>query len=247
TDSVQFAKLSVNNVEGYFFWCGKDKAEIQGTKALEYINWGENYPIEIKQGKNTGDYYDGFHQVSSVKSRKRWYDISNRESAPVWWMIAHNERSISVFNDIDAFSSNNFFEILPYEYSAIALSSYLTATISCFYREILGRSNYGGGLLKTEKPDLIKFDLLRYELISKDLDKSLPILERKSESIFKESGINPESTIPISEQEPQPLSDRAELDNIVFDALGLTDEERKEVYRAVCQLVWNRVSKARSV
>jgi len=33
----------------------------------------------------------------------------------------------------------------------------------------------------------------------------------------------------------------------VFDALGLTEEERKEVYRAVCQLVWERISKARSV
>jgi len=37
------------------------------------------------------------------------------------------------------------------------------------------------------------------------------------------------------------------LDNIVFDALNLTQEERKEVYRAVCRLVWNRISKARSV
>jgi len=40
---------------------------------------------------------------------------------------------------------------------------------------------------------------------------------------------------------------RAELDKIVFDVLGLTDDERKEVYCAVCQLVWNRISKARSV
>ena len=246
TDSVQFVKLSVNEFEGYFFWCGKEKEEIKGTKALEYIHWGENQPIKIKQGKNKGQYYDGFHQVSSVKGRKRWYDISNRDSAPVWWMIAHNERSISIYNDIDAFSSNNFFEILPYDYSAIALSFYLTATISCFYREILGRSNYGGGLLKTEKPDLIKFDLLRYDFV-KEFDESLPILERKSESIFTECGINTESDTPISEQDPQPLPDRAELDNIVFDALGLTDEERKEVYRAVCQLVWNRVSKAKSV
>jgi hypothetical protein len=31
--------------------------------------------------------------------------------------------------------------------------------------------------------------------------------------------------------------------DIVFDALELTEEERKEV----CQLVWNRVSKAKSV
>jgi len=37
------------------------------------------------------------------------------------------------------------------------------------------------------------------------------------------------------------------LDKIVFNVLGLTTEERKEVYRAVCRPVWNRISKARSV
>jgi len=65
--------------------------------------------------------------------------------------------------------------------------------------------------------------------------------------VFVESGINPQSEIPISEQDPNPLPDRKALDDIVFDALGLTAEERKEVYRAVCQLVWERISKARSV
>jgi len=43
------------------------------------------------------------------------------------------------------------------------------------------------------------------------------------------------------------LPDRKQLDDVVFDALDLSEEERKEVYRAVCQLVWNRISKAKSV
>ena len=41
--------------------------------------------------------------------------------------------------------------------------------------------------------------------------------------------------------------DRKTLDNIVFDALGLTEEERKEVYYAIAELVYNRLEKARSV
>jgi len=48
-------------------------------------------------------------------------------------------------------------------------------------------------------------------------------------------------------QEPNPLPDRKALDDIVFDALGLTEEERKEVYWAVAELVKNRLEKARSV
>jgi len=78
-------------------------------------------------------------------------------------------------------------------------------------------------------------------------EKRYSLLNRRVESVFKESGINPELDTPISNQEPKPLPDRAELDKIVFDALGLTQDERKEVYHAVCQLVWNRISKAKSV
>ena len=70
---------------------------------------------------------------------------------------------------------------------------------------------------------------------------------RSIKSIFEECGIDPKSKVPIEEQEPKPLSDRVELDKIVFDALDLSEPERKEVYRAVCRLVWNRISKARSV
>lgn len=64
-------------------------------------------------------------------------------------------------------------------------------------------------------------------------------------NIFAELGINPKQ--PIREQEPNPLPDRKALDDIVFDALGLTEEERKEVYWAVCELVKNRIDNARIV
>ena len=35
--------------------------------------------------------------------------------------------------------------------------------------------------------------------------------------------------------------------DIVFDKLGLTEEERKEIYRATAELVQQRLQKARSV
>jgi len=43
------------------------------------------------------------------------------------------------------------------------------------------------------------------------------------------------------------LSDRKALDDVVFDALGLTEDERKEVYWAVAELVKNKLEKAKSV
>jgi hypothetical protein len=37
------------------------------------------------------------------------------------------------------------------------------------------------------------------------------------------------------------------IDDIIFDILDLTEAEKNEVYWAVCELVKNRLDKARSV
>ncbi|MEM2919100.1 MAG: hypothetical protein QXY62_06350 [Candidatus Altiarchaeota archaeon] len=47
----------------------------------------------------------------------------------------------------------------------------------------------------------------------------------------------------INGQKLNPLPDRKALFDIVFDALGLTEEERKEVYFAVAELVKNILSR----
>ena len=89
---------------------------------------------------------------------------------------------------------------------------------------------------------IIREDLLSSKILTHD-----SILSRSVETIFIECGIDPKVTTPISQQEPHPLPDRKALDDVVFDALGLTADERKEVYRAVCTLVWERISRAESV
>jgi len=42
------------------------------------------------------------------------------------------------------------------------------------------------------------------------------------------------------------MPDKKELDKIVFEVLGLTEKEHLEVYRAVLELVKNRLLKAKS-
>jgi hypothetical protein len=43
------------------------------------------------------------------------------------------------------------------------------------------------------------------------------------------------------------ISDKRELDKIIFEALGLTEEEQLEVYRAAVEFVKNRLVKARGI
>jgi len=76
--------------------------------------------------------------------------------------------------------------------------------------------------------------------------------QREIDSIFEELGL-PKPDRDYSNIDSDDVSldkvipDRRELDRIIFEALGLTEEEQLEVYRAVVQLVKNRLVKARSV
>jgi len=49
------------------------------------------------------------------------------------------------------------------------------------------------------------------------------------------------------EQVRRASPNRFDLDAVIFDVLGLTNEERLAVYKSVAQLVKDRLTKARSV
>jgi hypothetical protein len=119
------------------------------------------------------------------------------------------------------------------------------STLYAFFGEVMKRDLGGGGGPRSLMVYEVSDSLVLKPGEIRELNAEM--LNREIKTIFEECGIDPESKTPIEEQEPKPLPDRAELDKIVFDALDLTNEERKEVYRAVCRLVWNRISKAKSV
>ena len=151
----------------------------------------------------------------------------------------------------DFIVSDTFFVgFLKKEYVREEVITSLNGTISLMVSEIIGRKNLGGGLLTIYGSEMKGLVLLDPNSMSANLKLRLrsihdKITKRKVESIFGEVGID--QSKPIREQEPNPLPDRAELDNIIFDELGLTQDERKEVYWSVCELVKQRIDKARSL
>ena len=112
--------------------------------------------------------------------------------------------------------------------------------------ESFGSTNLGQGALIFNTKDFRKIPFFYCELSEKKKEYFISqLFKRKIKSIIEESGFV--KTKPIRSQKPNPLPDRKELDDIVFDALGLTKSEREEIYYAVCELVQNRLNKARSV
>lgn len=218
------------------FMCHKSKKELKGTKALEYIEWGEKR---------------GYHRRPTCRSRPKWWDLGNQISAHAVWFKAFNDRFLVPSANSEIYSSDRFYAIYFKEnISREAMLAILNATITVISVELTGRINLGEGALDNMTYEAAKNIIVFPNVLGKALQPKslfLSFFIRPIQSIFTECGIDPDSGVPISEQEPKPLSDRKALDDLIFDVLGLTDEERKEVYRAVCQLVWERISKARSV
>lgn len=55
------------------------------------------------------------------------------------------------------------------------------------------------------------------------------------------NGKNKIGTLNNCNQEPNKLTDRKALENIIFDGLELTEDEIKEVYRAIVDLLRSRL------
>ena len=91
---------------------------------------------------------------------------------------------------------------------------------------VAGRSNFGGGLLKIQTYEVL-------ELLC--LDPRTIGLE--DETMFTSS----------SWEMLEPSDDRRGLDDIIFDALDLTQGERDGVYEAVIHLVETRLQRASSL
>jgi len=219
-----------------------------GPNLTEYINWGETQVTRKRQKTSAGIPWP---KTESVKTRKYWYSIpkNNLRKTNLFMQYVASSRFYCPYSDIPLVSDRSFHRIFPYDKAMTkGLSLILNSTFQCFLVMLFGRSNLGQGALKFEASDARKLISINPKLIP-DFDENIlnELGKRNIESVFIESGIDPKSEVPIKDQHPQPLPDRKVVDDIVFNVIGLNDEERREVYRSLCQLVWNRVNKAKSV
>jgi hypothetical protein len=212
------------------FKCNKSKTELKETNALKFIEWGEKQITE-----------DGvlWPDVPSVSGRRLWYDVGEREYTHNFWPYIMRERLFSPYSDKEVYVDNNLFEIHTNIDSKL-LCVTLNSTILKFFNEMFSRSyGGGGGPLKNQVYEVAELPVILPK------KASIRLINVQVRDIFTEIGIDPSK--PIRDQEPKPLPDRAELDEIIFDELGLTEQERKEVYWSVCELVKQRLDKARSM
>ncbi|MCJ7577452.1 MAG: N-6 DNA methylase, partial [candidate division Zixibacteria bacterium] len=200
----------------------KDKRELKGTNVLKYIYWGE-----LKE-------YD---QRSTCRSRTKWYSLPAPRNEKIAWSMIHAYRHVVFYNKFGCQLDHNFFGILPKnKRHTLILLAQLVSTVSMLTKELMGRQ-YGGGSgpIKTEGIDIEKLFVIHPKEINAKLNQKIKVA-------FNAIARRP--ILMVYDEVKQ--SDRQKLDNLFFDILGLTQQERQEVYDAVCELVRIRLEKAKT-
>ena len=220
--------VELKNMKYKVIVCRKSKNELNRSKLLDYIKWGE---------------MQGYSKRPTCANRKYWWNLGEKIGAPIIVTEKIGERYITCLNPNKFLENKLLYGVIPkteINYNKIV---FLLNSIVCrLFLEILSRQLTGAQAIADIDVNVWK-DILILNTNIKDVKNNLD--ERITYSIFQELRFDP--TKPIREQQPNPLPDRKALDDVVFDALDLTDEERKEVYWATAELVKNRLDKARSV
>lgn len=230
--SQHFSKIVIEPTH-YIFQCSKSKEQLKGTNALTYIKWGEQ---------------NNMHTGRSVEAHKPyWYSLDCPPIETIFFQF-WDKRFFTPFSKSLLTCSNNFcYGEINQNINSVRLL--VNSTFYYLQIELFGLNSQGQGVLTTYKEydyPFIRLPFLNpneflYETILDELS------QRDIGTVFQECGINPESETPIEEQEPKPPKDRKQLDEVVFAALELSEVEQKEVYRTICKLVWNRITRANSV
>lgn len=220
--------VNPNDLKQNIFMCHKSKAEMINFSVVRYVEWGEK---------------QHFNKIPSCKGRQKWWDLGIWKYPDMVWSDAYNDRYATFSIPQDYYADKRFFYIYPKNSKLFEITRlYLNSSIIPLFIENEGIANLAEGVIYTNVYWLKKLPVF-YDI---DCPFSLKkFRNKKVKSIFTELGISPKQ--PIRSQKPNPLPDRKDLDDVVFDILGLTQAERNEVYWAVCELVKNRLEKARSV
>ncbi len=146
------------------FMCNKDKRELKGTAALEYIEWGES---------------QGFHERPSCAGRARWWDLGQRPKATinVNYLV---DRVMRFFVREDGFYvSDNFQEVHTSHDSPWQLGASANSSILQLFANVTGRANFGDGLMKIQTYEVADLMVLGPSLVNeKDCKTAFKVAER---------------------------------------------------------------------
>jgi len=224
------------DIHGYDSYCLVVN-EQPSPRVKRYIEWGQA---------------QGYHRRSVTKSQRPWYKPTHQMLGAAKTLVPRSfNDTFVIYRNPHLHLSLRFYRLHCKKGNEVQLVAFLNSTLIAFIFETLGNKSLGQGVLDFYMADFLSLKIPVVE-DPKLEDTFKQLKERPIKSIWEELGLSKPnrdfSNINSGDISlDKILPDRRELDQVVFEAIGLTEEEQLEVYRAVVELVKNRLMKARSV
>jgi methylase of polypeptide subunit release factors len=219
-------EVEASDVKNRLFFTNESKRELEGTAAFDYVKWGESIPVDIRRGATKGSTVRGYNNIPSFKGKARWYAIDPRPPPPIIVPTFKWERTLAALNTCAAYTNENFYWLYPRRNEdMLAVVGILNSSWAAFMSEIHGRTGYGEGVLK----------LMAYEwadLPMPDLSK----VEKRYRAAIETSTRELIGAIK-SGDEKRHESARESIDDAIFDAIGLTSDERTRLLDGTAELL----------
>lgn len=235
--------------------------------AADYIRWGETavYVCRVKGCGYRGEQdncprhgkehvnKDAFPERPTCASRPLWWSCPE-EAGNCFWGKELRER-LAVFSSTAEMNVDCrlYVATVPIELQAI-----LNSAVTILFDETTSRQLGGGGgprsvmVYEVQSLNCLDPSSLTVAQRKRTLQAFEPLVDRRIKTVFEELGL-PKPNNDYSNIDPEDVSldkvmpDRRELDKVIFEALGLTEDEQLQVYKAIVELVKARLVKARSV
>ena len=182
---------------------------------------GTNALAHIEWGEE-----QGYHIRRSVSSRQRWYDLGENLRTHLALGCRVNTTSRTLLSPDSLHFDKAFYRVESHEAPLQTLCAVLNSTLTQLMINVEGRTNLGGGLLEIEVYEAQNLRVVNPHLVPKP---DTEVFASADWDVLK------------------PSAARQQIDDTVFNALGMTANERCAVYQAVKELVNNRLRRARSM
>ncbi len=143
-------RIDPSQLKFKLFMCGKDKTDLTGTAALEYIKWGEA---------------QGFNRRPSCRGRARWWDLGEWDFADLLWIETMYQSFKVHRNAPSIYESDKFYRIKSQD-NIDTLTILLNSTLVMLFKLLSGFHSLGEGALKTAVYEVKDFQIILPELLT---------------------------------------------------------------------------------
>ena len=227
--------VRISDVDRVVLMVNKSEQELKGTYVGRYLAFGRRATFDSSKSKVVP-----VPQRATCAARERWYDLTNQvRPGFAFWSKAQQYRHIIAFNPDGLVCNCNLYDISweeSDERSQTVLTAIMNSTVVALWKTFYGRFAGTEGNLKTEVIDVNLLEVPDPRAINPRLaDRLVRVFEslqmRTAGHLVEEQLMECHSPDraqriaagPIVLPEELRQSDRRELDDAVFEMLGVTD------------------------